>query len=87
LLIVGKASEPPVKLIRHSGLDPWFDIHTTLSNVEGESSFFGMFSYWMPVDDPVFSGDQVRHDGQQVNININDLLKGITVPSPLTGEG
>ena len=25
---------------RHSGLDPWFDRLTTLSNVEGESSVF-----------------------------------------------
>ena len=22
--------------------------------------------FWMPVEDPVFSGDQVRHDGQNV---------------------
>jgi hypothetical protein len=27
---------------------------------EPESSAFTMF--WMPVEDPVFSGDQVRHD-------------------------
>ena len=27
-------------LFRHSGLDPWFDRLTTLSNVEGESSAF-----------------------------------------------
>jgi hypothetical protein len=57
----------------HSGLDPWFDRPfdrlmvlsnveglTALSNVEGESSYFSTF--WMPVEDPVFSGDQVRHD-------------------------
>jgi hypothetical protein len=24
--------------------------------------FFRMIRNWMPVDDPVFSGDQVRHD-------------------------
>ena len=32
-----------IKPIRHSGLDP-------------ESSVFLVISYWMPVDDPVFSG-------------------------------
>jgi len=31
----------------HSGLDPWFDKLTTLSYVEGESSFFKS-CFWMP---------------------------------------
>ena len=71
-------------LFCHSGLDPWFDRPfdrlmvlsnveglTTLSKVEGESSsFFRSVCYWMPVDDPVFSGDQVRHDDQKLAKNI-----------------
>jgi hypothetical protein len=43
------------RTIPHSGLDPWFDRLTTLSNVEVESSFFKSLHSWMP--------DQVRHDG------------------------
>ncbi|MBW2208288.1 MAG: hypothetical protein JRG79_15385 [Deltaproteobacteria bacterium] len=44
---------------------------TTLSEVEGESRKMEQQEFWMPVKDPVFSGDQVpadnygtgRHDG------------------------
>jgi hypothetical protein len=40
-------------LFCHSGLDP-------------ESSAFQALRFWMPVEDPVFSGDQVRHDRQRL---------------------
>jgi hypothetical protein len=48
-------------LFRHCGLNAWFDKLTT----KGIRFLFMQIDYWMPVDDPVFSGDQVRHDGQK----------------------
>ena len=43
-------------MLRHSGLDQVCPVLDT-----GESSTSNYF--WMPVEDPVFSGDQVRYDG------------------------
>jgi hypothetical protein len=31
-------------------------------------------SYWIPVDDPVFSGDQVRHDSLKSICNTSHYL-------------
>jgi hypothetical protein len=44
-------SETRLWLYRHSGLDPWFDRLTTLSNAEGESS---------PVSIPSVSGCRIK---------------------------
>ena len=38
----------------------------------GIQRFYNALRYWMPVDDPVFSGDQVRHD--RLNKDFFELL-------------
>ena len=39
----------------------------------GIKLFFNALHYWMPVEDRVFSGDQVRHDGVK-NIAVRDPI-------------
>jgi hypothetical protein len=57
----------------HSGLDPWFDVLTTLSAVEGESSVFS--SCCAPGCPPHLGAGQdpiVRHEDRKLGASMND---------------
>jgi hypothetical protein len=38
------------------------------SRAGGNPVLFQVLGIWMPVEDPVYSGDQVRHDGSEIKL-------------------